>query len=153
MVNRRRRGGCVIDYPADSVGGAVRIELTIGALASGNDAQVVLGFGRAGGEWNQYTFTLTLGGHVELCRATPTECRTLTSRNVRGVVRTGPEAENLLVVEVRPASIALFVNDEPVGDCVPEGPVGGTIMLGAGPQTSVLFRHLRVRTLQATAAR
>lgn len=153
MTNQRRRGGCVIEYPADSVGGAVRIELTVASLTGGNDAQVVLGFGRAGEAFDQYAFSVTLGGRVELCRATANDCRTLTSRTVRGLVRTGPEAENLLVVEVRQASIALYVNDERVGDYLPDQPIGGTIGLGVGPETRVLFRHLRVRTLEATAAR
>ena len=153
IVNQRRQGGCVVDYPADSVGGAVRIELTTGPIGGSNEAQVVLGFGRSGVAWDQYTFSVTLGGRVELCRASRAECRTLTTRTVRGVVRTGPEAENLLVAEVRQATIALYVNDEHVADYVPDAPVGGTIVLGAGPATNVLFRHLRVTTLEATAAR
>lgn len=153
IVNQRRRGGCVIDYPADSIGGAVRIELSIGSVGVGNDAQVVLGFGRSGAAWNQYTFSVTAGGRVELCRASASECKTLASRTVRGLVRTGPGAENSLVVEAREASIALYVNDERVGDYLPDGPVGGTIVLGVGPSSDVRFRHLRVRALDATAAR
>lgn len=153
IANQRKRAGCVIGYPSDSVSGAIRIELTVGPLLGADDPQVVLGFGRSADRWNQYTFSVTLTGHVELCRSSSTDCRTLTSRVSRGVVNIGPEVDNVLAVELRPGSIALFVNDEHVGDYLPDGAVRGGIVVGVGPASSVVFRRLRVRTLDATASR
>lgn len=151
--NARKRGGCVIDYPTDSIVGAVRIELTVGELIGGKEAQVVLGFGRTVGTWDQYTFTVTAAGHVELCRSSATDCHTLASRVVPGLIRAGPEVENVLAVEIHDGAIALFVNDERVGDYLPDVPVRGGIALGVGPASTVVFRRLRVRSLETAAAR
>lgn len=153
IANERRHGGCLIGYPTDSLGGALRIELTVGELVGGKETQVVLGFGRSTGTWDQYTFSVTAGGRTELCRSSATDCRTLTSRTVKGLVHIGAGAENVLAVELHDGAIALYVNDERVGDYLPDEPVRGGLVIGVGPESSVAFRHLRVHALEATAAR
>lgn len=153
IANERRDGGCLIGYPADSLDGPLRIELTVGELVGGKDAQAVLGFGRSTGTWDEYTFSVSASGRTELCRSSAVDCRTLTSRTVKGLVHAGSAAENVLAVELHDGSIALFVNDERVGDYLPDVAVRGGLVIGVGPESSVAFRHLRVRTLEATAAR
>ncbi|HEX6049650.1 MAG TPA: hypothetical protein VFZ21_10280 [Gemmatimonadaceae bacterium] len=156
FANRRQGGGCVIGYPSDAVDGELRIELTVSDLASRRTNTVVLGFGRIREEWNHYSYSIDAQQQVELCVNVRTTCRRLLQRARVAAVSVQPGAKNRLEVELRGRNIHLGVNGQRVATYVADAPVTGTLVLGTGANSSVIFERLTVRDLigeRATAVR
>ena len=85
---------------------------------------------------------------VELCWNSDRQCNSLVKIADVGVVRTEPEATNHVTVEVRGQEIVLLVNDTRVGQYTADALVGGRLMVGVGPQTSVLLVRLKATALR-----
>jgi hypothetical protein len=58
-------------------------------------------------------------------------------------VLTDPNAVNHLSVELRGQEIAVMINDKRVGQYTADALIGGKLMVGVGPQTSLLLVRLR----------
>jgi hypothetical protein len=85
---------------------------------------------------------------VELCWNADRVCNSLLKVNDVASLQTEPTAVNHLGVEVRGQEIALLVNEKRVGQYTADAPIGGRLMLGVGPQTSLLFVRLRATPLR-----
>jgi predicted nuclease with RNAse H fold len=70
-------------------------------------------------------------------------CNSLVTFANVAAIETDPTAVNHVVVEVHGQEIALFVNDKRVGQFAADAAVAGKLILGVGPQTSLLLVRLR----------
>lgn len=147
FANQRRNGGCVIGYPSDPFDGPLRLELTISDLGAMRSGAVVLGFGRVGEAWNHYAFTIDADQHAELCVNLRESCRRLLQRSRVTSIQTARGAKNKIEIEIRDRQISLAINGQPLASYNAEDPVAGTLVLGVGPLTSVLFEKLTAQSL------
>jgi hypothetical protein len=186
VENRRTALGCAIEYPFEvgghtgdasdtSAAGGVRVELTVAELGGGRGAAVVLGFGKAGRSWDQYSFALTSEGRVELCLSAGGRCeRLLSEKRAAPAAPNGPigpsgpavpggpagpggaeradhAAESRLAVEIRGREVSLYVDGAPVGTYSAGKVVAGGLSLGVGAHSTAVFRRLRVVRLEGLA--
>ena len=147
LSNQRRNGGCVIGYPADPFDGPLRIELTISELGSPQKGAAVLGFGRDGEAWNHYAFSIDSDHRAELCVNVRDTCRRLLARTRVTSIQTARGNKNRMQVEIRGRQVSLAINGQPLATYNAESPVVGTLVLGVGPLTSVVFERLSAQSL------
>jgi len=147
FTNKRRTGGCVIGYPTDPLDGPVRLTLAIADLGTQRSSSVALGFGRVGNDWNHYAFSIGADQHAELCLTIRETCRRLVTQSRVASIQTGPGAKNRLDVEIRNRQISLSINGQPLAIYDAPAAVTGTLVLGVGPLTSVVFEKLSAQSL------
>jgi hypothetical protein len=139
---------CMVRYPSPDVPTDVRLDLEVSQLGSTPRGSVLLGFGRQERSGNYYSISVSADQHVELCWNADKICNSLLKvANVAAVQRDAAVA-NHVIVEVRGQEITLLVNEKQVGQYVADTPVGGKLMVGVGPQTSLLLVRLRATAIR-----
>lgn len=147
FANRRRDAACLIDYPSDSIPGDVSLELTVAGLDSSYDRVAVLGFGHPSGLAIHYLLSIGRDQRVRLSWNGAAASRTLLDRFASGIGAT-PSGRDVVRVDVRGRLLTVVVNGRTVGVAEAPDDVGGGVMLGVGPRTTVTFEHLRVAVLR-----
>jgi hypothetical protein len=65
-----------------------------------------------------------------------------------GAILTDPNAVNRVSVELRGQEISLVINEKRVGQYTADALVGGKLMVGVGPQTSLVLVRLRATPIR-----
>ena len=139
---------CMVRYPSDEVPTSVRIDLDVVQLASAKAGSIVLGFGRQELSGNYYAMTVTGDGHVELCWNADRQCSVLAKLGSAVPLHAEPADTNRVSVELRGPDITMLINGKRVGQYTADGTVKGRLMIGVGPQTSLLLVKLRATPLR-----
>jgi len=148
MENTAPDAMCMVRYPSLDLPTDVRLDLQVAQLGTTRRGSVLLGFGRQDRSGKYYSLSVSADRQVELCWNSDRQCNSLVKIADVGVVRTEPEATNHVTVEVRGQEIVLLVNDTRVGQYTADALVGGRLMVGVGPQTSVLLVRLKATALR-----
>ena len=148
MENTGTDALCMVRYPSAELPSDVRVDLEVSQLGLSSRGSVLLGFGRQERSGNYYSMTVSADRKVELCWNVGRVCNSLVTFANVAAVETDPTAANHAVVEVHGQEITLFVNDKRVGQFAADAAVGGKLILGVGPQTSLLLVRLRATPLR-----
>jgi hypothetical protein len=146
MENSAQDALCMVRYPSADMPADVRFDLEVSQLGVMHGGSVLLGFGRQERSGNYYSVSLGADRRVELCWNVERVCNSLYKVSDIAAVQTDPTGVNHLAVELHGQEIALIVNDQRVGQYSADAPIGGKLMLGVGPQTSLLLVRLRATT-------
>lgn len=139
---------CMVRYPSGDMPADVRLDLEISQLGLTQHGSVVLGFGRQDRSGNYYSVSVSADRHVELCWNADRSCNSLLKVSSVDAVKTDANATNHVIVELRGQEISLLLNETRVAQFTADGPIGGKLMVGVGPQTSVVLVRLRATPLR-----
>jgi hypothetical protein len=139
---------CLVRYPSQDLPADVRVDLEVAQLGLAQRGSVLLGFGRQDRSGNYYSFGVSADQNVELCWNADRSCNSLLKLAGVGAILTDPNAVNRVSVELRGQEISLLVNDKRVGQYTADALVGGKLMVGVGPQTSVVLVRLRATPIR-----
>jgi hypothetical protein len=148
MENSAPDALCMVRYPSAEMPADVRLDLEVSQLGLMHGGSVLLGFGRQDRSGNYYSVSLGADRRVELCWNVDRVCNSLLKVSDVPGVKTEPTGVNHLVVEMHGQDIALIVNDKRVGQYSSDAAVGGKLMVGVGPQSSLLLVRLRATTIR-----
>jgi hypothetical protein len=148
MENTGTDALCMVRYPSAEMPGDVRVDLEVSQLGLSSRGSILLGFGRQERSGNYYSMSVSADRKVELCWNVGRTCNSLVTLANVAAVESEPTAVNHVAVEVRGQEIVLFVNDKRIGQFASDAAVGGRLMLGVGPQTSVVLVRLRATPLR-----
>jgi len=149
MENTGTEVMCLVRYPSADLPANVRVDLDVNELASVKSGTVMLGFGRQQRSGNYYSLSVSADRHLELCWNSDRQCSSLLKIADVKAVHGEPGASDRLSVEVRDQDIALLVNDTRVAQYTGDATITGGLMVGVGPQTSLVLVRLRVTPLPA----
>ena len=139
---------CMVRYPSESMPSDVRLDLEISQLGLTQHGSVLLGFGRQDRSGNYYSMSVSADRQVELCWNADRACNSLIKTSAVDAVQADANATNHVIVELRGQEISLLVNDKRVGQYTADAPVIGKLMVGVGPQTSLVLVRLRATPLR-----
>lgn len=139
---------CMVRYPSEDMPADVRLDLQVSQLGLTQHGSILLGFGRQERSGNYYSVSVSADRQVELCWNADRACNSLLKISSVESVQTDANATNHLIVELRGQEIALLVNDKRVGQYTADAPVTGKLMVGVGPQTSLVLVRLRATPLR-----
>jgi hypothetical protein len=139
---------CMVRYPSLEMPADVRVDLDILQLGTLKSGSVLLGFGRQDRSGNYYSLSVSADRHLELCWNSDRQCSSLVKVADVAALGTDPRGANRVSVEVRGQAVALLVNNERVAQYSADQPVGGRLMVGVGPQTSLLLVRLLATPLR-----
>jgi hypothetical protein len=139
---------CIVRYPSRDMPADVRLDLEIAQLGLTQHGSVLLGFGRQERSGNYYSVSVSADRQVELCWNADRACSSLFKVSSVDAIQTDANATNHVIVELRGQEISLLVNDKRVGQYTADGPIAGKLMVGVGPQTSLVFVRLRATPLR-----
>lgn len=139
---------CMVRYPSENMPSDVRLDLEISQLGLTQHGSVLLGFGRQDRSGNYYSLSVSADRQVELCWKADRACNSLFKAVSIDAVQTDANATNHIIVELRGQEITLLVNDKRVGQYTADAPVLGKLMVGVGPQTSLVLVRLRATPLR-----
>ena len=139
---------CMVRYPSDDMPSDVRLDLEISQLGLTQHGSILLGFGRQDRSGNYYSLSVTADRQVELCWNSDRACNSLFKASAVDAVQTDANATNHVIVELRGQEISLLVNDKRVGQYTADAPVIGKLMVGVGPQTSLVLVRLRATPIR-----
>ena len=148
MENTSTDALCMVRYPSLDMPADVKLDLEVSQLGLTQHGSVLLGFGRQDRSGNYYSLNVNADRHVELCWNADRSCNSLVKLSDVAAIQTEQNTINHVSVEVRGQEILLLINDKRVGSYMADALVGGKLMVGVGPQTSLLLVRL-----QATAIR
>jgi hypothetical protein len=148
MENTNTDVMCMVRYPSLDMPADVRVDLDILQLGTMRNGSVLLGFGRQDRSGNYYSLNVSADRHLELCWNSDRQCNSLVKVADVAALHADARGANRVSVEVRGSAIALLVNDERVAQYTADQPIGGRLMVGVGPQTSLLLVRLRVTPLR-----
>lgn len=148
MENTSNDAMCMVRYPSLDMPADVKVDLEISQLGATQHGSVLLGFGRQDRSGNYYSLSVSADRHVELCWNADRSCNSLVKLSDVSAIETEPNTANHVSVEVRGQEILLLINDKRVASYMADALVGGKLMVGVGPQSSLLLVRL-----QATALR
>lgn len=134
---------CMVRYPSRDLPSEVRLDLDIGQLGATPRGIVYLGFGRQERSATYYSVSMSADRHVELCWYVDRVCNSLMNAVGVTAVQTDANAVNKLSVELHGQDIVVLVNDKSVGQYTADGTLAGKLLVGVGPQTSLLLVRLR----------
>jgi hypothetical protein len=143
MENTGSDALCMVRYPSHDMPADVRLDLEVAQLGLAQRGSVLLGFGRQDRSGNYYSLSVGADRVVELCWNADRSCNSLVKLTDVSAVLTDPNAVNHLSVELRGQEIAVMINDKRVGQYTADALIGGKLMVGVGPQTSLLLVRLR----------
>ena len=147
MQNTAADAMCMVRYPSLNLPTDVRLDLEVAQLGMTRHGSVLLGFGRQDRSGKYYSLSVSADRNVELCWNSDRHCNSLVKVERVASVESEPTAINHVTVEVRGQDIALFVNETKVGQYTADALVSGRLMVGVGPQTSLLLVRLRATAL------
>ena len=139
---------CMVRYPSEDLPSDLRLDLEISQLGLTQQGSVVLGFGRQERSGHYYSVSVSADRQVELCWNAERACNSLFKASAVESVQTDANATNHVIVELRGQEIAIIVNDKRVGQYNADAPVAGKLMVGVGPQSSVVFARLKATPLR-----
>jgi len=148
MENTAPDALCMVRYPSLDLPADVQLDLEVSQLGSTKNGSVILGFGRQDRSGKYYSLSVGANRAVELCWNSDRQCNSLVKLTDVAAVQTDVTAINHVSVEVRGQDIALLVNGKRVGQYTADALVGGRLMVGVGPQTSVLLIRLTATPLR-----
>jgi hypothetical protein len=148
MENTGTDALCLVRYPSHDMPADVRLDLDVAQLGATPHGSVVLGFGRQDRSGNYYSLSVSADRHVELCWNADRSCSSLVKVSDVAAIQTEANVVNHLSVEVRGQDISLLINDKRVGQYTADALVGGKLMVGVGPQSSIVFVRLRATPLR-----
>ncbi|HEY7235240.1 MAG TPA: hypothetical protein VH539_13900 [Gemmatimonadaceae bacterium] len=148
MENTSTDAMCLVRYPSLDLPASVRLDLEVSQLSTTKKGTVILGFGRQDRSGTYYSLSVSADRSVELCWNSDRECNSLVKLSEVAAVLTDVNATNHVMVEVHGQDIVLLVNGKRVGQYTADTLVGGRMMVGVGPETSVLFVRLRATPLR-----
>lgn len=148
MENTASDAMCLVRYPSLDLPADVQLDLEVSQLGSTKHGAVILGFGRQDRSGKYYSLSVSADRGVELCWNSDRQCNSLVKLSEVAAVQTDVGAINHVVVEVRGQDIALLVNGKRVGQYTADALVGGRLMVGVGPQTSVVLIRLTATPLR-----
>jgi hypothetical protein len=148
MENTASDAMCLVRYPSLDLPADVQLDLEVSQLGSTKHGAVILGFGRQDRSGKYYSLSVSADRGVELCWNSDRQCNSLVKLSEGAAVQTDVGAINHVVVEVRGQDIALLVNGKRVGQYTADALVGGRLMVGVGPQTSVVLIRLTATPLR-----
>ena len=134
---------CMVRYPSRDLPADVRLDLDVGQLGATPRGVVYLGFGRQERSASYYSVSMSADRHVELCWYVDRVCNSLLNAAGVTAVQTDANAVNKLSVELHGQDIEVLVNGKHVGQYNADGTIGGKLLVGVGPQTSLLLVRLR----------
>jgi len=134
---------CMVRYPSQDLPSDVRLDVDVGQLGATPRGVVYLGFGRQERSASYYSVSMSADRHVELCWYVDRVCNSLLSLAGVTAISTDANAVNKLSVELHGQDIAVLVNDKQVGQYSADGSLAGKLLVGVGPQTSLLLVRLR----------
>jgi len=134
---------CMVRYPSADIPTDVRLDLDIGQLGATPRGTVYLGFARQDRFGRYYSVSVSADRNVELCWNADRVCNSLLKLSDVQAIQTDANAVNQLSVELHGQDIVLLVNNKRVGQYTADGALGGKLLLGVGPQTSLLLVRLR----------
>ena len=147
MENTATDAMCMVRYPSLDLPTDVRLDLEVSQLGLTRHGSVLLGFGRQDRSGKYYSLSVSADRTVELCWNSDRQCNSLVKVGDVAAVTTDARGTNHVTVEVRGQDITLLVNDTRVGQYTADALVGGRLMVGVGPQTSLLLVRLRATAL------
>jgi hypothetical protein len=139
---------CMVRYPSADMPADVRLDLEVSQLGLTQHGSVLLGFGRQELSGHYYSLSVSADRQLELCWNADRSCSSLLKVSGVDAVQTDANATNHVIVVVRGQELTLLVNDKQVGTYTADGPIAGKLMVGVGPQTSLLFVRLRATPLR-----
>ena len=139
---------CIVRYPSAEMPSDVRLDLEISQLGLMQHGSVLLGFGRQERSGNSYSVSVSADRQVELCWNADRACSSLLKVSAVDAVQTDANGTNHVIVELRGQEISLLVNDKRIGQYTADAPVVGKLMIGVGPQTSLVFVRLRATPIR-----
>ena len=134
---------CMVRYPSGDIPDEVRLDLDVGQLGATPRGIVYLGFGRQDRFGRYYSVSVSADRNVELCWNSDRVCNSLLRLSNVAAIQTDANAVNQLSVELHGQEIVVLVNDKRVGQYTADGVLAGKLLLGVGPQTSLLLVRLR----------
>jgi hypothetical protein len=134
---------CMVRYPSRDLPSDLRLDLDVGQLGATPRGIVYIGFGRQERSASYYSVSMSADRHVELCWYVDGVCNSLLSLSGVAAVQADANAVNKLSVEMHGQDIVVLVNDKNVGQYAADGTLGGKLLVGVGPQTSLLLVRLR----------
>lgn len=148
MENTASDAMCMVRYPSLDLPADVQLDLEVSQLGSTKHGEVILGFGRQDRSGKYYSLSVSADRGVELCWNSDRQCNSLVKLSDVSAVQTDIAASNHVAVEVRGQDIALLINGKRVGSYTADALVGGRLMVGVGPQTSVVLIRLTATPLR-----
>jgi hypothetical protein len=148
MENTSTDAMCLVRYPSLDLPADVQLDLEVSQLGSTKHGAVILGFGRQDRSGKYYSLSVSADRSVELCWNSDRQCNSLVKLSEVAAVQTDTGAINHVSVEVRGQDIALLVNGKRIGQYTADALVGGRLMVGVGPQSSVVLVRLRATPLR-----
>ncbi|HKW11465.1 MAG TPA: hypothetical protein VJO33_13865 [Gemmatimonadaceae bacterium] len=148
MENASTDATCLVRYPSLDLPTNVQVDLEVSQLATTKQGTVILGFGRQDRSGKYYSLNVSADRTVELCWNSDRQCNSLVQLVNVGAVQTDANATNHLTVEVHGQDILLLINGKRVGEYTADSLVGGRVMVGVGPQTSVVLVRLKATPLR-----
>jgi len=139
---------CLVRYPSLDLPTNVQVDLEVSQLATTKQGTVILGFGRQDRSGKYYSLNVSADRRVELCWNSDRQCNSLVKMSDVKAVQTDSSAINHVTVEVHGQDIVLLVNGKQVGQYTADTLVGGRVMVGVGPQTSVVLVRLKATPLR-----
>jgi hypothetical protein len=147
MQNTGTDALCMVRYQAD-LPADIRLDLEVLQLAATPRGSVLLGFGRQERSGNYYSVSVSADRRVELCWNADNVCNSLFKTSNVAAVQSDSSVANHVTVEMRGQEIGLLVNETRVGQFTADTPVSGKLMVGVGPQTSLLLVRLRATPIR-----
>lgn len=151
MENTGTEVMCMVRYPSADLPANVRVDLDLNQLASVKTGTVMLGFGRQQRSGNYYSLSVSADRHLELCWNSDRQCSSLLKIADVKAVHEEPSATDRVSVEIRGQDIALLVNDTRVAQYTGDATITGGLMVGVGPQTTLVLVRLRATPLPPPA--
>ena len=139
---------CMVRYPSADMPSDLRLDLEISQLGLTQHGSVLLGFGRQERSGHYYSVSVSADREVELCWNAERACNSLFKVSAVDAVQTDANGTNHVIVELRGQEISLLVNDKRVGQYTADAPVVGKLMVGVGPQTSLVLVRLKATPLR-----
>jgi len=148
MENTSTDAMCMVRYPSLDLPTSVQLDLEVSQLSTTKQGTVILGFGRQDRSGKYYSLSVSADRGVELCWNSDRQCNSLVKLSEVAAVQTDVNATNHVTVEVHGQDVGLFVNGKHIGQYTADALVGGRVMVGVGPQTSVVLVRLRATPLR-----
>jgi hypothetical protein len=148
MENTATDAMCMVRYPSLEMPSDVQLDLEVSQLGSTKQGSVILGFGRQDRSGKYYSLSVGANRGVELCWNSDRQCNSLVKLTEVAAVQTDTAGINHITVEVHHQDILFLVNGKRVGQYTADALVGGRLMVGVGPQSSIVFVRLRATPLR-----
>lgn len=148
MENTATDALCMVRYPSLEMPSDVQLDLEVSQLATTKRGSVILGFGRQDRSGKYYSLSVGADRSVELCWNSDRQCNSLVKLTEVAAIQTDTAGINRVTIDVRHQDITFLVNGKRVGQYTADALIGGRLMVGVGPLSSVVLVRLRATPLR-----